>query len=129
MPVWKSLHYKVEMRVGPVDVPLVQLRPGGTEPQEVIVHPLSGTRKPVRLFCVRASGTAAGFDPPPRDAWDHDFGRIDLSTPIPLRTVARTVLAEPTPGAATLRVNELHDHDGLGPRQFAVHLDVDVIVR
>src|ERR1700691_3346808 len=103
MPSKKTRHFKIDARVGATNAAAVQLRKGTSEQHEVIVTPLSGMAKPTKLSCIRSSGTAVDYDPAPASSWDHDFGSIDCSTAINLRTASRTVQAGQTPGAAILQ--------------------------
>lgn len=129
MPSWSSRHFKIETRVGTNTAASVSLSCGRADPHEVVITPLSGLPKPTKLSCVRANGTAASYDPAPPDAWDHDFGSIDRSTTIDVRTASRTVQAGQTTGTAVLRVNQLEVDDGLPPpRVHAVGVDISVSV-
>jgi hypothetical protein len=129
MPSGKSRHFKIDTRVGVTTAASVRLAQGASDQHEVIVTPLSGLAKPTKLRCVRSSGTAVEYDPAPPDAWDHDFGSIDRSTPAAGRTTNRTVQAGQAPGSAVLQVKELEVDDGLPrPRIHPVPVDVTITV-
>lgn len=129
MPAWNSIHFKIESRVGTNNATPVRLARGNSDQHVVVVTPLSGMAKPTKLFCNRPSGTAAEYDPAPPDAWDHDFGSIDRSTPVNLCTASHTVKAGQTVGTAVLRVRELAVDDGLSPpRVHPVGMDTDINV-
>jgi hypothetical protein len=121
MPSWKSRHFKVETRVGASSAAAVTLRKGSSEQHEVIVTPVSGIPKRTQVFCIRSSGTAAGYNPAPPDAWDHDFGKIDCSSPPNSRTASHAVQASQASGTVILQVRELQDDDGLPSPSPRVH--------
>jgi hypothetical protein len=129
MPSWKSRHFKVDARVGANNAAAVQLAQGASDHYEVIVTPMSGVPKPTKVHCVRLGGTAASYDPPPPDAWSHDFGRIGRGTASNLCTATRTVEAGRTPGMVTLRVKEVEVDDGLPtPNIRAYQYDISVTI-
>jgi hypothetical protein len=129
MPDKKTKHFKIESKIGTSNASTVSLSKGGSGQHEVIVTPLGGVPKPTKLSCIRSSGTVAGYDPAPPDAWDHDFGSIDCSTAANLRTANRTVQAGQATGSAVFQVKELEVDDGLPPpRKDPIGLNVDVTV-
>src|ERR1700730_5739710 len=113
MPNRKTRHFKIQTRVGASSAAATTLPKGSSDQHEVIVIPVSGIAKPTQAFCVRSSGTAAGYNPPPPDDWGHDFGLIDCSLPAISCTASRAVQAGQAPGTVILQVKELQVDDGL----------------
>lgn len=129
MPNCKTRHFKVQTCVGVSTSSATTLPKGSSEPHTVVVTPLSGIPKRTQVFCVRSHGTAADYDPVPPDAWDHDFGLIDCSSPVASCTANHAVTAGHASGTVTLRVKELHVDDGLpSPRVDSILLDIHVTV-
>jgi hypothetical protein len=63
----------------------------------------------------------AGYNPPPPDAWDYDFGLIDYSSPSSNRTASHAVQAGQASGTVILQVKELQVDDGLpSPRAHSI---------